>query len=170
MEDTLTKGDRMSIRCVVGEALADQRRTDVFILHARSMSGDADAYRTETHEFDNSAQGLKELEERLALVLAVSRLTWNDGCDNVKVADAVRRCATERKLTTLTPDEAVEWFSDLMGRDSTTVDSAEQYDARLDHVWVTYVRPDHVEFSVFIHLGEQDGDAVLKNGIHRGRG
>ena len=76
----------MAITLKIGDPVGEKNPTDVFELEVEYMSGDADAYETETFKFkslDDKEDGLFTLSNALAILRAyeeASTTKWNDLC------------------------------------------------------------------------------------------
>lgn len=124
----------------VGPVIATKKLKSNWRLHVRAMSGDADHYEHITNDFSD----VDKLSKHFALLDAYCRLSWNAGCHEKSVKIAIRSAA---ELVELSPDKAMDWYSDFVGRDITCND----YYASPDRVWITYFDEDGVEHNVTIN-------------------
>lgn len=124
----------MKIKLNVGEVIKKPIK-DTFILHVKSMSGDADAYHTNLLYFDNSenpkgplvSSGINGINVFLEYFAEYSKLEWNAQCD---LRDGVLEHPSLKRFSNIK-----EHLEDLIGSDFTWI---EHY-ARPDSIWVTYV-------------------------------
>ena len=140
----------MEIKLNIGEPIQKPDRRDTFILHVKSMSGDADEFHTNTLRV-KTEEGPFRINALLGYFVEYSKLDWNTQCD----------------LTLgLLKNKELQRFSDieddlreLIGRDVC-------YDgdyASPDSVCVTYVDSENIEHHVDIQI-----DGVGYSRINRG--
>jgi hypothetical protein len=86
-----------------------------FMLKVECMSGDADEYKTQTYHHPLNEP--EEFAKYVQILGAFFRLNWNEGCDEARVKCAIHSMAKELDLC---GQEAVEWYTDLVGGDVTS--------------------------------------------------
>jgi hypothetical protein len=97
----------MSIALIVGEPVkVDKNPVDMFELEVKYMSGDADAYETETYKFKSLEDREDEddnwtLKNALMILLAYDKATgtrWNDLCGISDTLDKAKLCEEFREM------------------------------------------------------------------------
>lgn len=141
----------MEIKLNIGDIIKKPELKDVFILHVRSMSGDADEYHTNKFYSESNERDRTNRFNRLLEYFATySKLEWNEQC---YLRDGVLGHKDLAQFSDVEDD-----VRDLVGIDVTY----DEYYARPDSVWVTYVDLVGMEHDVDIVI---DGTAYTK--IHR---
>lgn len=141
----------MGIKLNIGEVIQKPSLKDTFILHVKSMSGDADEFHTnEFYSESNGRDRTKRFNRLLEYFVAYSKLGWNEQCD---LRDGILDHKDLEQFSDVGDDAR-----DLVGTDVT----CREYYATPDSIWVTYVDRVGIEHHVDI---EVDGTAYTK--IHR---
>lgn len=147
----------MAITLTIGKQLPSKPR-NVYVLHVRSMSGDADSYRAREEIFEFVK--IDELKNKIRICIAICNLPWNSGCSDITVEHTLRSL----NIASLTTDEVVEWYSDMVG-----YDAIGNCQATLDRFWVTFTDNDGIDFEVEIALSDEDGSSKSTYGFGRGK-
>lgn len=111
---------------------------DTYELVVTGMSGDGDHYE-KTSDYGDQEQ----IAEWINILNAVSNLGWNARCgDDNAVFAAISQRAKELEID---PDEAKDWYSDMVGSDITTNNGLR---AMFTGVEVFWYDPDGNKFNV----------------------
>ena len=137
----------MEIKLNIGEVIQKPSLKDTFILHVKSMSGDADEFHTNEMHFGRDEEA-PWINVFLDYFVRYSKLEWSEQCD------LRAGVLNSRELESFGDIE--DGLLDLVGSDVT---SDGQWYARPDSIWVTYVDSDGLEHDVDIEI---DGVAYTK--------
>lgn len=141
----------MEIKLNIGEVIQKPSLKDTFILHVKSMSGDADEFHTDKfYSKSNGRDRTNRFNRILEYFVAYSRLDWNEQCN---LRDGILDHKDLEQFSDVGDD-----VRDLVGTDVTW----REYYATPDSIWVTYVDLIGMEHHVDIVI---DGTAYTK--IHR---
>lgn len=119
--------------------------TNAYRLHIEVMHGDADHYETVIRDYilkpnkDIGEQGKDDLELILAMLKAFFSLSWNDGCDNDKINEAITEAAKPFNI-----EFPTDIYGELIPNDITYVEVR----ARPMNVKLTYFNENGIEHEV----------------------
>lgn len=139
----------MDIELYIGEVIQKPSLKNTFILHVKSMSGDADEFHTNELHFEIS-EGTATLNRFLEYFVEYSKLDWNAQC---YLCDGVLQHQSLERFSDIEDD-----LNELVGGDVT----CDEGYARPDSVWVTYMDFVGLEHNVDIGIGD-----LLYSGIGR---
>lgn len=141
----------MSYRFRIAGPIEKPKARDVWRLHIKSMSGDADEFNTVVKDFKD----LMEMERHLKVIAAFFTLSWNQGCDDELARETMLKVALEQGWD---KGQFGDFHYDMVGRDVTYSDVMR----RPHKMWVTYFDNVGVEHHVNIM---KDGEYI--NGFQR---